>query len=379
MAGALDGIRVIEVASYLTGPYAAMLLADLGADVIKVEPPAGDPFRGWEEHHYSSNFRCVNRNKRSVVLDLKTDSGRGALLKMIERADVLVQNLRPDAAERLGIDYASLQRAHPRLVYCSISGFGETGPDRDRAGYDTVGQAMSGLLGLLTDLKTPAPVGISLSDHVTGLFACYGILGALYARERTGKGQKVETSLLRAGVSLAQEAASRYFTTGKVPARETRVHAAQVFAFVAADGLPFVVHLSSPPKFWEGLTDAIARPELRADERFKDRPARVKNYPALREILAQAFAGRSREAWLSRLHGHDVPCGPIQSMEEVFNSPQVQAMGMPVNLPHPEMGEVRLSGSGVELSATPVRYELAPPLLGEHTEQVLREIGWDAR
>ena len=376
MAGALDGIRVLEVANYLTGPYAAMLLGDLGADVIKVEPPdGGDPFRGWEKDGYSSNFRSVNRNKRSITLDLKSDRGRDILLKLADRADVLIQNFRPQVVGRLGFDYAVVAQRNPRIIYCSISGFGEEGPGSELPGYDTVGQALTGMLSLMTDMNDPRPVGISLADHVTGLFACYGILAALVARHRSGVGQEVKTSLLQAGVSFVQEAASRYFTTGVVPTRQTRVHSAQVFAFLAGDGKPFVVHLSSPPKFWDALTDAIRRPELRSDARFIDRPARIKHYAALRVILASTFAGEPRQTWLSRLRERDVPCAPIQSIAEVFDDPQVQALGLMVTFDHPHVGKVRLSDSAISLAATPITHRSAPPIAGEHTDQILNELG----
>ena len=373
MAGALNGIRVLEIANYLTGPYASMLLGDLGAQVIKVEPPdGGDPFRGWEAHGYSSNFRCVNRNKRSVTLDLKSEEGRNILLRLADRSDVLIQNFRPLVVRRLGIDYPTVSKRNPGLIYCSISGFGD---DSDEPGYDTVGQARSGLLSLLTDLDAPTPVGISLADHITGVFACNGILAALLARQQTGVGQLVTTSLLQSCVSFAQEAASRYFTTGDTPTRLTRVRSAQVFAFRAGDGLPFVVHLSSPPKFWEGLTRAIERPELQQDVRFIDRAARIRNYDQLREILVSTFLSGTRQRWLTRLQDFDVPCAPIHSIGEVFDDSLVRAMGMQVTLMHPTMGDVQLSGSPITLDRTPISYRSAPPLAGEHTDEILRELG----
>jgi crotonobetainyl-CoA:carnitine CoA-transferase CaiB-like acyl-CoA transferase len=378
MAEALQSITVLEVASYLTGPYAAMLLADLGARVIKIEDiQGGDPFRGWEGQGYGSTFCAVNRNKRSITLNLKAEEGRQILLRLAERADVLIENFRPGVVRRLRIDYETLRVQNPRLVYCSISGFGDEGPYREWPGYDTVGQAMGGLLSLLIDGKAPTPVGISLADHITGMFACYGILAALYARERTGQGQRVTTSLLQATASFVQEAAARYFASGGVPTRETRVHAAQAYAFVAGDDLPFVVHLSSPAKFWEGLTTAIGRLELRDDPRFRDRPARIRHYCALQAELAAHFAGGPREAWLERLRRYGVPCAPLRSVEEVFADPHLHAMGMPVELQHPQQGTVRCSGNPVTLEATPVSYRLAPPLLGEHTEEILGELGYD--
>ncbi len=373
--GALDGIRVVELASYVTGPYAGVLLADLGAEVIKVEEPGrGDPFRGWEEGKYSPTFCSVNRNKKSVVLDLQTEEGKAALRRLVETADVLVENYRPGVAERLGFGYDDARRLNPRLVYCSITGFGTTGPYRDLPGYDTVGQAMSGLLSLLTDSDDPKPMGISLSDHLTGIFAAYGILAALIARERTGEGQRVETSLLQATVSFVAENAARYFASGRVPSRETRARLVQVYAFRAGDGLPFVIHLSSPQKFWQGLTEAVDRPELLQDPRFRARADRIEHYRELVELLRQEFQKTPRQVWLERLRAHDVPSAPINTLEEVFIDPQVRELGMRVGIEHPHQGRVELVAPGISLEKTPMRLRLPPPLLGEHTEEVLRAL-----
>jgi crotonobetainyl-CoA:carnitine CoA-transferase CaiB-like acyl-CoA transferase len=378
MGGALEGMLVLELGGYLTAPYAALLLADLGAEVIKIEQPAGgDPFRSWGTTGYNSTFCCVNRNKKSVTLDLKTDAGRVVFLKLAGRADVIIENWRPGVVQKLGIDYDTIRKTNRRVIYCFISGFGQDGAYRDWPGYDTIGQAMGGLLGLVTDLNDPHPAGISFSDHLTGLFACYGIQAALLARERTGQGQKVETSLLQSTVSFVQEAAARYFATANVPRRETRVQSAQVYAFVAQDGLPFVIHLSSPPKFWEGLTRAIGQPKLQADTRFQDREARRRHYEALREILAEVFATKPRAMWLEKLREHDVPCAPLNTLEEVFADPQVQHLGMAVEIKHPMMGAVRLSGNPIQFEQTPVSYRLAPPVLGEHTDEVLTALGYD--
>jgi crotonobetainyl-CoA:carnitine CoA-transferase CaiB-like acyl-CoA transferase len=378
MRGALEGIVVLELGSYLTAPYAAMLLADLGAEVVKIEPPvSGDPFRGWGTNGYNSTFCCVNRNKKSVTLDLKTDAGRHVFLRLAGRGDVIIENGRPGVAQKLGIDYDSIRKLNPRVIYCSISGFGQDGPYCDRPGYDTIGQAMGGLLGLVTSLNDPQLAGISFSDHLTGIFACYGIQAALFARERTGQGQKVEASLLQSTVSFVQEAAARYFATSEVPRRETRVQAAQAYAFVAQDGRPLVIHLSSPPKFWESLIEAVGKPELRTDARFQDREGRRRHYETLRTILAEVFATKTRDAWLERLRQHDVPCAPLNTLEEVFADPQVQRLGMAVEMAHPTMGRVRLSGNPIQFEQTPVSYRLAPPALGEHTDEVLTTLGYD--
>jgi len=350
-----------------------MLLGDLGATVIKIESPnGGDPFRGWGRVEYSATFGSLNRNKKSVVLDLKEDGDVEALRGLIARADVLIENFRPGTMERMGLGYDDARRLNERLIYCSITGFGSDGPYRDYPGYDTVGQGMSGLLSLLTERDAPKPMGISLSDHLGGIFACYGVLGALMARERTGKGQRVETSLLESSIAFLAENAANYFEGGgPPPSRATRTRQAQVFAFVAKDERPFVVHLSSPPKFWEGLLKATELEHLAGDERFATRPARSKNYDALEEILARTFRTRDCDEWLARLRAADVPCGPLNDFKEVFEDPQVEHLRMRRELPHPKRGKVTVVGSAVRLSDTPVAITSAAPELGEHTKEIL--------
>ncbi len=253
MNDALQGVRVIEMSSYVTGPFAGAMLSDLGADVIKVEEPGkGDPFRGWGDRLYSATFCSLNRNKRSITLDIRQDEGRDILLRFLAAADVFIENFRPGTLAKRGLGYEAVRELNPKIVYCSISGFGHTGPYRDRPGYDTVGQAMSGLLSLLTDPGDPKGMGLSFSDHLTGFYACYGILGALVNRLITGQGQKVETSLLRASLSFLAESASRYFETGEVPRRAHRTHTAGVFAFEDQDGL----------NGWKIRASKIARDEL---------------------------------------------------------------------------------------------------------------------
>jgi crotonobetainyl-CoA:carnitine CoA-transferase CaiB-like acyl-CoA transferase len=372
VTGALDGIKILEIANYVSGPFASVLLSDLGAEVVKIEEPKhGDPFRGWGPAEYSATFGSVNRNKQSVALDLKSKEGVEAALRLADQADVLIENFRVGTLERLGLGYDVLSKRNPRLIYCSITAFGPTGPYAKRAGYDTVGQAMSGLLGLLTDFENPKPMGISLSDHLTGMVACYGILGALMARERTGRGQRVETSLLQATMSLMGENAARYFEDKVVPARATRARSAQVFGFVDRDGKPFVVHLSSPPKFWQGLARVVGHPEWIDEERFVNKDARRKLYPELSKMLADIFRTDTREHWLKLLLEADVPSGPIYNFDEVFEDPQVKHLKMRTDVPHPLVGSVGLISSGVNLSDTPAAIRSAAPALGAHNEDVL--------
>jgi len=372
--GALAGIRVVEMASYVSGPYASMMLADFGAEVIKIEPPdTGDPFRGWGANDYSATFGSLNRNKKSITLDLKRPEDVRRARALVDKADVLIENYRKGVLQRLGFGYDELRSSNPKLIYCSISGFGDRGSYADRPGYDTVGQAMGGLLSLLTDMKDPKPMGISLSDHLAGLFACNGVLAALVARNASGKGQRVDTSLLESTVSFLAENAARYFEDGTVPSRATRTHLAQVFAFVAGDGRPFVIHLSSPKKFWQGLLRAVDRPAWEDEPRYQDRKARAGNYEQLHAALSVIFKENTREHWLARLAAEDVPSGPLYDLEEVFSDPQVKEMEMQVRVGHPRRGHVSLIRNGVRLSKTPLTLRHAAPVLGEHNADVLGE------
>jgi formyl-CoA transferase len=378
MGGALEGIKIVEAASYVTGPFAAQLLADLGAAVVKIEEPQrGDPFRGWGERNYAATFCSLNRNKKSITLDLRTEDGRDVALKLAAEADVLIQNFRPGVMEKRGLGYEDLSKHNPKLVYCSISAFGPKGPYRDMPGYDTVGQARSGLLSLLTDPGKPQGMGISFSDHLTGMYACYGVLGALMNRMLTGRGQHVETSLLRASVSFVSENAARYFETGHVPRRKHRTTTAGVFAFEDQDGLPFVLHMSSPDKFWFGLFEVVGKPEWAKDARFSNRKSRVENYDTLVAHLQPIFRAGRREEWLRRLTEKDVPAAPINTLDEVFDDPQVKTYGFPVEVEHPKMGKLKLIGNAVDMSRTPPRIDRPPPMLGEHTEEILAGLGYN--
>ena len=375
MAGALHGIKILEIANYISGPFASVLLADLGAEVTKVEMPGhGDPFRGWGDNAYSPTFCNFNRNKRSLSLNVQLPEGKEICMRLARNADVLIENMRPGVLDQLGLGYEAVREVNPRVVYCSISGFGSDGPYSDRPGYDTIGQARGGLLSLLTDLDKG--VGSPLSDLLTGLYACYAIQGALVGRERGGTGQKVETSLLQATVAFVGENAARYLASGVIPNRDSRLREAQVHVFAAEDDQPFVIHLSSPQKFWHGVAKAIARPELKDDPRFIDRQARLRNYGELHEILKEAFRAAPRDQWLKLLEQHDVPAAPIMNLKEVLEDPQVAHLGMLVELIHPSMGAVRLVGSGIRMSETPPQMNLPPPAMGENTREILAALGY---
>ncbi len=377
--GALTDLTVVECSTYVTGPYAAALLADLGARVIKIEsPPDGDPYRYFApDPYFSFNFAHLNRNKESLVLDLKSAKGKEICLELIKRADVFVENFRPGAADRLGLGYESLQAINRSLVYCSISAFGKSGPYADKPGFDTLGQAMSGLLSVLTDLERPKVMGVALSDYVTGLSAGYGILGALLAREKTGTGSRVETSLIQATLSFIGETAAGFLRTHQVPNRIARVKNAHAFAFLAKDGLPLIIHCSVPEKFWLSLLKTVDRMDLADDPRFKTRDDRRQNYEALEVELSSTFARNTRAEWLKRLEENDVPAGPLYNIGEVLADPQIDHLGMIEEIQHPKAGLLRFVGSSINYPELSGKKPSPPPLLGEHSEKILSDLGYD--
>jgi crotonobetainyl-CoA:carnitine CoA-transferase CaiB-like acyl-CoA transferase len=332
----LSGTRVLELGTFITGPCAGMMLADLGADVIKVESPEGDPYRSYQGGMYSPHFQSYNRNKRSLALDLKDPSDRAIFDRLITEADVFIQNFRPATAERLGAGYERLRALNERLIYCSISGFGPTGPYAERPSYDSVAQALSGFLSVVVDTARPRFLGPALADAITGIYAAYGTLGALVQRARTGRGLAVEVSMLEAMTHFAVEPFGAFFALHTNPTSNDRPRLAQAYIVRTADERLIALHLSSLEKFWKGLVTALDAPALAADPRFDTRLNRITNHEALGGELNRRFALEKLATWSERLERNDVPYAPVQPVDQVVADPQVQHLGLmvPVLAPH---------------------------------------------
>ncbi|HEX7440589.1 MAG TPA: CoA transferase [Caldimonas sp.] len=378
MIKVLEGVRVVEHGTFITGPAASMLLADLGADVVKVElPETGDPFRAFKGGLYSPHFQTYNRNKRSVTANTTVAADRDRFDRLIAEADVYIQNFRPGFAEQIGAGEARLRALNPRLVYCAISGFGATGPAADRPSYDTVAQAASGFLGLLVNPGNPRVVGPAIADALTGYYAAYGILGALHERHRTGLGRSVEVSMFEAMAHFNLDAFTHFFSAGEVMGPYSRPRVSQSYVLACADGKWIALHLSSPDKFWQGLARAIERPELPDDVRFATRPARIEHQEDLIELLGPVFAARPRDEWCRRLEAHDVPHAPMYTTAEVPDDPQARHLQLFVETEHPTLGTFRTVRSPVSFDGERALEVSAPPLLGEHDEAL--RAGWGAR
>ena len=369
LAGVLGGIRVVEQGTFITGPCAGMMLADLGADVIKIESPGGDPYRSYQGERYSPHFQAYNRNKRGIALDLKSDADRKVFEGLIREADVFIQNFRPGTCERLGSGPERLRELNPRLVYCSISGFGRNGPYAERPSYDSVAQALSGFLSVVVDPQDPKFLGPALADAITGMYAAYGVLGALVQRGRTGEGTLVEVSMLEAMTHFAIEPFAAYFALGTAPRSADRPRLAQAYILRTADERLIVLHLSSLEKFWSGLVQALDDPQLARDPRFHTRQARIDHYEVLRAELMARFAARDLEYWAARLRRHDVPHAPINGIDEVVADPQVAHLGIivPVEAAHGGGHAVRPAVRFAGERAASVR---AAPLLDEHGPEI---------
>lgn len=374
----LHGIRVLDLSRVLAGPYCTMVLGDLGADVIKVESPDGDETRAWGPpftNGESAYYLCVNRNKRSIVVDFKTDEGRKILQELVKQSDVLVENFRPGTLARFSLDYESASRANPNLIYCSITGFGQTGPLRDRPGYDFMIQGMGGLMSITgVPDGEPMKVGVAVTDLFAGQNAVIAILAALQARTQTGKGQHLDISLFDSQVAMLANIASNYLVSGNLPKRYGNAHANIVpyQSFQASDAW-FVLAVGNDRQF-EKLCEVISKREVASDVRFRLNAERVKHREELIPILKPVFLTKTSGEWLSMLENAGIPCGPINSLDKVFSMPQVEARQMLIHMEHPEIEDLRLVGSPLKFSDTPVDFRLPPPRLGEHTEEVLKEL-----
>jgi Predicted acyl-CoA transferases/carnitine dehydratase len=386
--GPLAGLRVLELASVLAGPYCAMVLADLGAEVIKVEPPDGDATRGYGPPWINPDapagertavyFLAVNRNKRSLRLDMSTAQGREVVRRLIRRSDVLVENFRPGGLERLGFADADLRAINPKLVQLSITGYGPEGPDSAKPGYDFVAQAVGGLMSVTGFLDSaggqPTKLGVAITDIVTGLLGTVGVLAAL----RSGVGQRIDVSLLETTLAMLINQAHNAFATGEQPPRLGNAHPNIVpyETFATADG-EIAVAVGSERQ-WPKLCAELDLPELADDERFADNGARVRHRDQLRPILAEAFAEADSTHWLRRLDEAGIPCGPVNTVLAAFEQPQAVARGMRVEVDHPLLGPVPQVGLPYKLSATPASIRTAPPLLGEHSAEILAELGYSS-
>lgn len=374
----------MDLTQVMAGPFCTLLLADMGADVIKVEPPTGGDLSrrmGGADLRMTGTdnapFLALNRNKRSVVLDLTDEDDQAACRALSATADVVVENFRPGVAARLGMDYATLSEDNPGLVYCSISGFGQTGPYADRPGFDLIAQAMAGVLSVTgTPDGDPVKCGLPVSDLAAGLYGAAGILSALLARTRTGRGQYVETSLFEAALGLSVWESTEYWATGRTPRAWGSAHRlnAPYQAFRTADGHLVLAALTAGQ--WGALCDALGRPELVDDTRFATNADRMAHLPELVDAIESALAGGTTASWIERLLDAGVPVGPLQTYPQVFDDPHTQARKMIERVEHPVEGTIDTLGFPLKMAGTPLDVRRPPPLLGEHTREVLEEIGW---
>ncbi len=382
--GPLAGMRVLELAQIMAGPTCGMLLADMGADVIKVEKlPGGDDARGYREplvNGVSAPFMMLNRNKRGIALDLKQAAGRDVLLRMVRDADVLTENYRRGTLERLGIGYDVLVEVNPGLIYCAVSGYGRTGPYADKGGFDLIAQGFAGLMSITGQPGgPPVKTGNSVADMNAGILAAVGILAAYAHKQKTGQGQVVDTSLMEAALQQTYWHAAIYFATGQSPGPTGSAHllTAPYQAFAARDG--WINIGGANQANWERIADVLGHPEWRADARFATNSARMANLDALTDAMSDVLATRTRAEWLAAFDAAGVPAGPVQTIGEALTHPQTLVRGMVVDLQHPEAGPTKALGCPLHFSATPTRVGRPAPMLGEHTREVLREHGYEER
>ena len=389
-AKALGHIRVLDLSRVLAGPWCSQNLADLGADVIKIERPgAGDDTRAWGPPYApgadgaptgeSAYYLSANRGKRSLTVDIASPDGQALLRELVLRSDVVLENFKVGHLKRYGLDYDSLRALKPDLVYCSITGFGQDGPYAHRAGYDFLIQGMGGLMSITGERDDqpgggPQKAGVAITDLMTGMYATVAVLAALTHRDRSGEGQHIDMALLDTQVAMLANVGSNYLNSGKAPKRWGNAHANIVpyQTFACLDG--HIIVATGNDGQYRKFVEAGGHPELAHDERFATNPLRVQNRDALVPLLAEMVKEKRRDDWIALLEAAGVPCGPINELDEVFADEQVRAREMEIALPHPEAGEVKLVRSPMKLSATPATSAMAPPLLGQHTEEVLREV-----
>jgi formyl-CoA transferase len=376
---ALEGVRVLDVTQVMAGPYCAMQLCDMGADVIKVEPPDGDSTRrmAGATGTDSAAFNAVNRGKRGIVLNLKSPSGREAFGRLARRTDILIENYRPGVMRGFGLDYETLSADDPQLIYASISGYGQTGPDAGKGGFDLVAQGVTGLMSITGQpAGPPVKVGVPLTDLGAALFATSAILAALHYRTRTGRGQYIDTSLIDAGVAMSVWEATEFFSTGNPPQAMGSAHrmSAPYQAIRCADG--HITIAAANDRLFRRLGELLERSDWLSDPDFADDTHRVRNREKLAREIEAITCQRPRAHWLTLFEANGLPCGRINDYQQVFADPHIRARGLVVETDHPSLGRIRTLGAPVKMSLTPPTPGRPAPLLGQHTREVLREIGY---
>lgn len=375
MVKILKDIRVIELGTYITGPAAGMHLADLGADVIKVERPGtGDPFRAFKGGLYSPHYQTYNRNKRSIALDTKKPEDLATLNDLVSTADVFIQNFRPGVAEKLGAGEDDLRKVRPDLIYCAISGFGTSGPSRDRPAYDTVAQAASGYLRLLTPPTNPRVIGPAIADAVTGQYAAMGILAALLERAKTGKGRRLDISMLEAMCHFNLDSFTHYYSVNEVMGPLSRPVVSQSYTFECADGKWIAIHMSSPAKFWEGLLAATDQEQLNDDPRFNERLERITHQDELIEHFTPIFRTKTRDQWCDLLLENEVPHSPAYDSNEALEDPQARHLNIKIDAPSSELGTFTTVRPPYNFDGMPELGVLPPPVLDEHGAEIREEL-----
>jgi crotonobetainyl-CoA:carnitine CoA-transferase CaiB-like acyl-CoA transferase len=375
MAKVLEGVKVLEMGTFITGPACGMHLGDLGADVIKVErPETGDPFRSFKGGLYSPHFQTYNRNKRSIALDTAKPDDLAVFHGLVREADVFIQNFRPGVAEKLGVGEDALHAINPRLVYCAISGFGTSGPARDRPAFDTVAQAASGFLRLVVPPDRPRVIGPAIADAITGLYAALGIAAALVERNATGKGRRIDISMLEAMCHFNLDSFTHYFAVDEVMTPLSRPSVSQSYVFECADHKWLALHMSSPEKFWGNLAEVIGKPDLLKDPRFSTRPGRIAHQDELIDVMAPIFATKPRDLWCAALEAAGVPYSPAYDSDEALEDPQAKHLNIEVEATHPETGRFRTVRTPFSFDGSPELDVVPPPVLDEQGHGIRRNL-----